>query len=30
MLEATAGDILLVQGDFGATYNMINFAKNMG
>jgi uncharacterized protein MJ1673 len=30
MLEATAGDILLVQGDFGATYNMINFAKNIG
>ena len=30
MLEAKAGDILLVQGDFGATYNMINFAKNMG
>jgi len=30
MLEAKAGDILLVQGDFGATYNMINFAKNIG
>jgi uncharacterized protein MJ1673 len=30
MLEAEAGDILLVQGDFGATYNMINFAKNIG
>ena len=30
MLEAKAGDILLVQGDFGATYNMIKFAKNMG
>ena len=30
MLEAKAGDILLVQGDFGATYNMINFAKNSG
>lgn len=29
MLEAEAGDILLVQGDFGATYNMINFAKNI-
>ena len=22
--------MLLVQGDFGATYNMIKFAKNMG
>ncbi|WP_149717222.1 CRISPR-associated protein Csx20 [Campylobacter concisus] len=30
VLEAEAGDILLVQGDFGATYNMINFAKNIG
>ena len=30
MLEANAGDVLLVQGDFGATYNMINFAKNIG
>ena len=30
MLEAKADDILLVQGDFGATYNMINFAKNIG
>ena len=30
MLEAEASDILLVQGDFGATYNMINFAKNIG
>ena len=30
MLEAESGDILLVQGDFGATYNMINFAKNIG
>ena len=28
--QAKAGDILLVQGDFGATYNMIRFAKNMG
>ena len=27
--QAKAGDILLVQGDFGATYNMIRFAKNM-
>ena len=28
--QANAGDVLLVQGDFGATYNMIKFAKNMG
>ena len=28
--QASAGDVLLVQGDFGATYNMINFAKNIG
>lgn len=28
--QAKAGDVLLVQGDFGATYNMIRFAKNMG
>jgi uncharacterized protein MJ1673 len=28
--QAKAGDMLLVQGDFGATYNMINFAKKMG
>ena len=28
--QAKAGDMLLVQGDFGATYNMIRFAKNMG
>ncbi|WP_297943617.1 CRISPR-associated protein Csx20 [uncultured Campylobacter sp.] len=27
--QAKAGDVLLVQGDFGATYNMIRFAKNM-
>lgn len=24
------GDVLLVQGDFGATYAMVNFAKNIG
>ena len=30
MLKANAGDVLLVQVDFGATYNMINFAKNIG
>lgn len=24
------GDLLLVQGDFGATYAMVNFAKNIG
>mgnify|MGYP000919214596 FL=1 len=29
-LQAKAGDVLLVQGDYGATYNMIRFAKNMG
>ena len=29
-LQAKAGDVLMVQGDFGATYNMIRFAKNMG
>ena len=28
--QAKAGDVLLVQGDFGATYNMIRFAKSMG
>lgn len=28
--QAKAGDVLLVQGDFGVTYNMIRFAKNMG
>ena len=28
--QAKAGDVLLVQGDYGATYNMIRFAKNMG
>ena len=28
--QAKAGDVLLVQGDFGATYNMIRFAQNMG
>lgn len=28
--QAKAGDVLLVQGDFGATYNMIRFAKDMG
>ena len=27
--QAKAGDVLLVQGDYGATYNMIRFAKNM-
>lgn len=30
MQQASTGDVLLVQGDFGATYNMIKFAKNMG
>mgnify|MGYP000898645575 FL=1 len=28
--QAKSGDVLLVQGDFGATYNMIRFARNMG
>lgn len=28
--RAKAGDVLLVQGDFGATYNMIRFAKDIG
>ena len=28
--QAKVGDVLLLQGDFGATYNMIRFAKNMG
>ena len=28
--QAKVGDVWLVQGDFGATYNMIRFAKNMG
>lgn len=27
--QAKSGDVLLVQGDFGVTYNMIRFAKNM-
>lgn len=29
-LNAKSGDILLVQGDFGATYDMVSFAKNFG
>lgn len=29
-LQAKAGDYLLAQGDFGATYEMVNFAKNLG
>lgn len=28
--EAKEGDFLLVQGDFGATYHMVRFAKNLG
>ncbi|WXG59608.1 CRISPR-associated protein Csx20 [Campylobacter concisus] len=28
--QASAGDVLLVQGDFGATYNMIKFRKKYG
>ncbi len=27
--QAKAGDVLLVQGDYGATYNMVRFTKNM-
>jgi len=28
--EASRGDYLLVQGDFGATYHMVCFAKKLG
>ncbi len=28
--EASSGDLLLVQGDFGATYNMVQYAKEIG
>lgn len=28
--EATQGDLLLVQGDFGATYALVRFARTMG
>lgn len=28
--EAKKGDFLLVQGDFGATYHMVRFAKSLG
>jgi len=28
--EAKVGDMLLVQGDYGATYNMVQFAKEIG
>ncbi|WP_322619321.1 CRISPR-associated protein Csx20 [Campylobacter californiensis] len=28
--QAKSGDILLVQGDYGATYNMIRYAKILG
>ena len=28
--QAKESDVLLVQGDFGATYNIVNFAKKMG
>ena len=27
---AKKGDLLLVQGDYGATYNMVQFAKEIG
>ena len=29
-IDPSEKSVLLVQGDFGATYNMIRFAKNMG
>lgn len=28
--ESTTGDFLFVQGDYGATYNMVQFAKEIG
>lgn len=28
--NSSKGDIALVQGDFGATYKMVNFAKDLG
>lgn len=28
--QAKESDVLLVQGDFGATYSIVNFAKKMG
>lgn len=28
--ESSAGDVLLVQGDYGATYIMVQFAKEIG
>ena len=24
------GDVVLIQGDFGAVYHMVNFSKNLG
>jgi len=30
MHEAKAGDVLLVQGDYGAIFNMVQFTKEMG
>ena len=30
MIQARWGDLLLVQGDYGATYNMVQFAKENG
>lgn len=29
-VEAKQGDVLLVQGDYGATFNMVQFAKERG
>lgn len=28
--NAKAGDVILIQGDFGAVYSMVNFAKQKG
>ncbi len=28
--EAKDGDVVLIQGDFGATYDMVNFCKSKG
>jgi len=28
--QANPGDLLLVQGDYGATFNMVQFAKEIG
>jgi len=28
--RASLGDVILIQGDFGAVYSMVNFAKSLG